>query len=124
MKQLSSYVFVGGSAALIEWISFFILAKKMGMYYISSTIIAFMLATFTNWLVGRNTTFKNTRKDNILNEIFWVYIVSAVGLIINVTIMFLFVNVLLFDTMIAKIIGTGIVFIWNFVIRQYVIYKN
>jgi len=115
---------VGGSAALIEWISFFILAKKIGMYYISSTIIAFMLATFANWLVGRNTTFKDTRKENIFNEIFSIYVVSAVGLIINVALMLLFVRVLHVDTMIAKIIGTGIVFIWNFVIRQYVIYKN
>jgi putative flippase GtrA len=97
--------------------------------YFVSTVIAFIFSTTANWILGRITTFKdnNTYKDKKAKEAFLVFIVSAIGLLFNLILMYLFVTVMGFDSSLgktlSKIAATGIVFIWNFLIRKLVIYK-
>lgn len=129
IKQFISYFFVGGVAAIVEWVMFFIFANVLQINYFVSTVIAFIFSTTANWILGRITTFKdnNTYKDKKAKEAFLVFVVSAIGLLFNLILMYLFVTVMGFDSSLgktlSKISATGIVFIWNFLIRKLVIYK-
>lgn len=129
IKQFISYFFVGGVAAIVEWVMFFIFANVLQINYFVSTVIAFIFSTTANWILGRITTFKdnNTYKDKKAKEAFLVFIVSSIGLLFNLILMYLFVTVMGFDSSLgktlSKIAATGIVFIWNFLIRKLVIYK-
>ena len=129
IKQFISYFFVGGVAAIVEWVMFFIFANVLQINYFVSTVIAFIFSTTANWRLGRITTFKdnNTYKDKKAKEAFLVFVVSAIGLLFNLILMYLFVTVMGFDSSLgktlSKIAATGIVFIWNFLIRKLVIYK-
>lgn len=130
IKQFISYFFVGGVAAIVEWVMFFIFANVLQINYFVSTVIAFIFSTTANWILGRITTFKdnNTYKDKKAKEAFLVFVVSAIGLLFNLILMYLFVTVMGFDSSLgktlSKIAATGIVFIWNFLIRKLVIYKD
>lgn len=129
IKQFISYFFVGGVAAIVEWVMFFIFANVLQINYFVSTVLAFIFSTTANWILGRITTFKdnNTYKDKKAKEAFLVFVVSAIGLLFNLILMYLFVTVMGFDSSLgktlSKIAATGIVFIWNFLIRKLVIYK-
>lgn len=129
IKQFISYFFVGGVAAIVEWVMFFIFANVLQINYFVSTVIAFIFSTTANWILGRITTFKdnNTYKDKKAKEAFLVFVVSAIGLLFNLILMYLFVTVMGFDSSLgktlSKIAATGIVFIWNFLIRKLVIYR-
>ena len=129
IKQFISYFFVGGVAAIVEWVMFFIFANVLQINYFVSTVIALIFSTTANWILGRITTFKdnNTYKDKKAKEAFLVFVVSAIGLLFNLILMYLFVTVMGFDSSLgktlSKIAATGIVFIWNFLIRKLVIYK-
>ena len=129
IKQFISYFFVVVVAAIVEWVMFFIFANVLQINYFVSTVIAFIFSTTANWILGRITTFKdnNTYKDKKVKEAFLVFIVSAIGLLFNLILMYLFVTVMGFDSSLgktlSKIAATGIVFIWNFLIRKLVIYK-
>ena len=129
IKQFISYFFVGGVAAIVEWVMFFIFANVLQINYFVSTVIAFIFSTTANWILGRITTFKdnNTYKDKKAKEAFLVFVVSAIGLLFNLILMYLFVTVMGFDSSLgktlSKIAATGIVFIRNFLIRKLVIYK-
>ena len=129
IKQFISYFFVGGVAAIVEWVMFFIFANVLQINYFVSTVIAFIFSTTANWILGRITTFKdnNTYKDKKAKEAFLVFVVSAIGLLFNLILMYLFVTVMGFDSSLGKTVSktaaTGIVFIWNFLIRKLVIYK-
>ena len=129
IKQFISYFFVGGVAAIVEWVMFFIFANVLQINYFVSTVIAFIFSTTANWILGRITTFKdnNTYKDKKAKEAFLVFVVSAIGLLFNLILMYLFVTVMGFDSSLgktlSKIAATGIVFIWNFLIRKLVTYK-
>ncbi len=130
IKQFISYFFVGGIAAVVEWIMFFLFANVITLNYILSTVLAFIFSTTTNWILGRAFTFKNSKsyKNNVGKEAFAVFLVSAIGLLFNMFLMYIFVTVMGFDSVIgktaSKIVATGIVFVWNFLIRKLVVYRQ
>jgi putative flippase GtrA len=129
IKQFISYFFVGGVAAIVEWVMFFVFANVLNVHYFVSTVIAFIFSTTANWILGRITTFKDNTsyKDKKAKEAVLIFVVSAIGLVFNLILMYLFVTVFGFNGKIgstcSKIAATGIVFIWNFLIRKLVIYK-
>ena len=125
IKQFLSYVLVGGSAAIVEWLFFGVCTYFIHLNYLISTIIAFLTATFVNWALGRKLTFKeDSKKLSPAAELLQVYLASAIGLGLNLLLMFLFVQIFNWNEMISKIIATGLVFIWNFASRRFVIYRD
>ena len=129
VKQFLSYFAVGGASAIVEWVAFYLLGKAFGMAYLPATALAFVFSTTTNWFLGRMFTFKgSTLGQKKTKEIIQVFGVSAVGLLGNLALMYLFVSVLGMNTdllkTIAKILATGIVFIWNFLARKLWIYRD
>ena len=130
IKQFISYFCVGGIAAIVEWVMFYIFSVVCSIPYLVSTILSFVFSTTANWFLGKVMTFKdsNKYKGKAGKEIFLIFLVSAIGLIFNLTLMYLFVTILGLNTDIlmtfSKVLATGIVFIWNFLIRKFVVYKE
>lgn len=129
VRQFLSYFMVGGIAAIVEWVCFALFENLLNINYIAATCLAFIFSTSANWLLGRLWTFKESKAyiGKRAKEMALVFAVSAAGLLLNMGLMYLFVSVLGLDTallkIIDKIVATGIVFFWNFLIRKYVIYK-
>ncbi len=122
--QFAGYFLVGGMAAIVEWVSFFVCNKIITMNYLLATVFAFILATFANWVIGRKTIFRKANElKNRFTEIRLVYLVSGTGLILNLILMYFLVEHFMFNAMFAKIAATGIVFLWNFLMRKYYVYK-
>ena len=121
LKQLFLYLIVGGIATLDEWVLFYIFDTKLGIHYMPATALAFMVSTFANWLAGKLILFKDW--SNVIPEIVKVYATSIAGLFFNLVLMWIMVDIMGLQEMVSKIIATGIVFMWNFLIRKYAIYK-
>lgn len=120
--KLYKYILVGGSAALINWLIFYI-AIESGLWYILAGFISFILATLWNFLLAKRFIFKHST-HHIFKESILIYIVSFCGLLIDIGVLFVCVEILHFHTMLGKIISTGIAFIFNFSVRYFGIYKE
>ena len=123
IRDLLLYIIVGGIATAVEWCTFYVLNHFYGVQYILGTAIAFFFSTFVNWATGRILVFKESHQS-FWKEISKIYLTSIAGFIINIVIMYIAVDVLNIDIMLAKIIATSIAFFWNFLIRKLVIYKR
>lgn len=121
IKDFLLYLIVGGIATVTEWVLFFILGK-ISVHYTLATVIAYILSTFVNWLAGRIMVFKENRQS-VLKEIIGIYLASIVGLLMNLAIMWIAVELLSFNEMLSKMSATAIVFVYNFLIRKLLIYK-
>lgn len=130
IRLFFSYFIVGGVAAIAEWVTFFVCTGIANIPYHFSTVIAFIAGTFINLVLGKIFTFKKCKKyaGKKIQEGLTVFFVSAVGLLGNLIIMKIFVDVICLNTKFlmnaSKIMATGIVFIWNFLIRKLVVYKD
>ena len=121
-RQILLYLIVGAFATIVEWAVFYILDFRCGMHYTMSVALAFILSTFANWTFGRLILFHRT-STGLSKELTSIYLTSIVGLLLNLLIMFILIEKIQLNEMISKIISTGLVFFWNFLIRKLVIYK-
>ncbi len=122
VKDFFLYLIVGGIATVTEWVVFFILDKCF-IHYTVATIIAYGLSTFVNWLAGRLLVFKENH-SSFFKEIVGIYAASIIGLLMNLLIMWLAVDIMSIDGMVSKISATAIVFFYNFLVRKLLIYRK
>ena len=123
-KHFISYLFVGGAATLVEWLFFWLFEGVLHIQYLVATVLAIVISTFSNWLFGRLWTFKDSQKGNVLLEIGKIYVASIVGLLLNLLIMWVLVDGIHLHEMLSKIIATGIVFLYNYLVRILLIYRK
>ena len=129
VRQFISYFGVGGVSALVEWSVFSLLEYLLDVPYLLATVLAFLVSTTTNWILGRTFTFKDSAyREKKAKEAVLVFLVSAIGLGFNLILMYLFVDIFGMDTNLlktaAKILATGLVFLWNFLSRKLWIYRE
>ena len=122
IKDFLLYLIVGAVATVTEWVLFFIL-DKLALHYTLATIIAYLLSTLVNWLLGRILVFKENHQS-VTKEILGIYIACLVGLLLNLVIMWVAVDLLTINEMFSKITATAIVFFYNFLVRKLLIYKK
>ena len=122
LLQLFLYLIVGALATLVEWGAFYVLNSPLSLHYAAATTLAFVLSTAANWLFGRLILFRES-KQNTARELLKIYAVSVIGLLMNIAIMFVVVEKIGLPEMLSKIIATGSVFAWNFLVRKLVIYR-
>lgn len=124
LKQLTMYFLVGVTATIVEWIVFYLLDVQCGLHYTISVTTAFALSTLANWGAGRILVFKKGDAKGIWHEFLCIYAVSGAGLGANLLIMWVCIDCIGIPDMIAKIIATGIMFVGNFAVRKFWIYKS
>ena len=124
MQGLFGYLIVGGLATVVEWAGFWLFSEKMGIAYLLATALAFAISTFANWLFGRLLVFRGKQQQSFLREILSVYLASIVGLLLNLLIMFLLVQLLGAEKMSAKMATTVLVFMYNYLVRKLIIYRK
>ncbi|WP_207477564.1 GtrA family protein [Arenibaculum pallidiluteum] len=117
------YVGVGGVSALVEWAVFLAVSTTTGIHYVPASLAGFTVATLVNYLLSTRVAFLR-RGRSAAEEFALVYIVSGVGLAINLATMALLVEWAVLHTMLAKIAGTGVAFLWNYGARQFYIFSR
>ncbi len=122
LRDLILYGIVGGLATIVEWGLFYLFNTPMGMNYELATTIAYIIATFANWGFGKLLLFKGIQ--NLWKELAQIYLTSIVGWLLNLLIMWVLVSGFGVGEMWSKIIATGLVFFWNYLMRKLVIYKK
>jgi putative flippase GtrA/SAM-dependent methyltransferase len=118
--SLVVYTVVAGVSALVEWSTFFVLAKSLSV--LAAAIIAFFSATLISYVLSRGIAF--TSKRSRWEEISLFFALSAFAFLFNLGSFAVMYALLGVHTMIAKILGTGVGFVMNYAFRQFVIFAR
>jgi putative flippase GtrA len=121
--QLIKYVGVGGTAALVEWLSFALLIGPAHFHYLLAVTVSFITATAVNYVLSASFVFVRGRHPTH-KEIILLYLASTIGLLMNLLLMLFFVGFLSIPAMPAKIAATGVVFFWNFSARKIWVFEK
>jgi putative flippase GtrA len=121
--RIVRYFFAGGAAALVDWSIFWLLASAMRLPYQLAAVISFVIATFTNYLLSVRFVFESGVRYSRGRETALVYVVSVIGLGINLLILQVLVAVFALHLMLAKISATAVVFLWNYFARAMLVFK-
>ena len=119
------YLFVGGTAALVEWglfyLFFYYLLVGLGLSVdaltMVATALAFGLSTLYHYFLG-NILVLIAVVSTIKEELSLVFLVSIMGLVFNLVLMYVFVGLLAWQPMFAKVLTSCIVVVWNYLSRK------
>ena len=122
--QFFRYTFVGGLAFGVDFGALWALTSLLGLHYLVSAALAFLLGLFTNYLLSIAWVFKEHRISSRWDEFLGFGLIGLAGLIFNEAGMWFLSGRLGLDYRLAKVFTTGAVFIWNFVARKYLLFRQ
>lgn len=117
LKQIIKFVIVGSFAFIIDCMIFYLL-NLLGLHYLISQIISFLVSFIFNYLLSIKWVFD--AKENIL---FKFIVFSLIGLLLNEILLYIGIDILNKNTVITKVLSTIIVMIFNFITRKIIIEK-
>ena len=130
--KLVLYLFVGGTAALVEWALFYVfinyllggLGWSLTTLTMTATALAFSLSTLFHYFLGNILVFDSGSKYKKGKELSLVFLVSIMGLGFNLLLMYIFVNLLAWEPMLSKVLTSCIVVVWNYLSRKKWIFRS
>jgi putative flippase GtrA len=122
--KIVRYFFVGGVAAVADFLIYAVLLKTGICAWFSAAVVGFVVATWINYQLSIRHVFESCTRFCKQHEIFMVFAVSGIGLAVNQSCLYVLIERLGLDVLIAKICATGIVFLWNYYGRKNFIFLN
>lgn len=121
--QLFRYTFVGGAAFLVDIGSLYILTSFVGIYYLISAAIAFILGLIVNYLLSIGWVFNNRTLDSAKLEFGVFALIGVVGLGFNEVLIWFFTDYVHIFYLISKMIAAVLILFWNFFARKFTLFK-
>jgi putative flippase GtrA len=121
--QMFRYLFVGGAAFIVDFLSLFILTDFFGIYYLISAAIAFILGLIANYFLSISWVFNKRKLESRRIEFGMFAIIGIIGLGFNEIFIWFFTQDLQIYYLISKIFAAIIILFWNFFARKYILFR-
>jgi putative flippase GtrA len=117
------YFFVGGTAALVDWGLFGVFAILLGLPWFPVALVSFLVATYVNYVLSVRIVFRSGARFSTRHEVAMVFAASAAGLLVNQAMLWILIEREHWNMLLGKIQATGVVFLWNYAIRRFYIFR-
>lgn len=127
--QFIRYAIVGGIAFVADFSTLSIVYKVLlknyqyGLFF--GTAAGFIVGTIVNYCISKRFVFSKdtSRTKNTFLEFLIYAIIGFLGLLLTELGMYLGVEILLINYAVTKILVAGMVLLWNFLARRFLVYK-
>lgn len=120
--QFFRYIFVGGTAFVVDFGFLYFFSDICGIYYLISAILSFIISVLVNYVMSTKWVFNQDKIDNKVVEFNLFIIISTIGLVFTEILLYFFTDIVGLYYLISKIISAIIVLFWNFIARRVMFY--
>lgn len=120
--QLFRYVFVGGTAFVVDFFFLFFFSDICGIYYLISAVLSFIISVLVNYVMSTKWVFNQDNIENKVLEFNLFILISTIGLVFTEILLYFFTDIIGLYYLISKIISAIIVLFWNFLARRVMFY--
>lgn len=121
-RNLILYGIIGSSSALLDFTIFTILTEVLGIYFLIANCISVTCGLTNSFVLNRKYNFKVT--DKTLKRALMFYTVGFCGLLINSTLLYLFINYAHFIIPVAKICAMAIEVLLQFLVNSLITFRK
>lgn len=121
--QLFRYTFVGGTAFIVDFGLLFVLTDFVNIHYLISAAISFLLGLATNYWLSIIWVFNKRILTNKSLEFGIFAFIGIIGLGFNELFIWFFTEYVHFHYLLSKIVSTVFVFLWNFIVRKFILFR-
>jgi putative flippase GtrA len=111
-RQFLHFATVGGIATAIHYLILIALVHGTGMNAVLASTLGFMVSAACNYYLNYRFTFRSRAAHR--HAIFKFLTVAGVGLVLNSATMMVAAEYLGLHYLLAQVIATGLVLLWNF----------
>ena len=121
-RNLILYGIIGSSSALLDFIIFTILTELCDIYYLIANCISVTCGLTNSFILNRKYNFKVT--DKTIKRAAMFFLVGYCGLVLNSTLLYVFINFAHFASPIAKLCAMAIEVLLQFIFNSLVTFKK
>lgn len=123
-KEIILYLVVGGLTTLINVASYWIFAHPVSLNTVISTVLAWFVSVLFAFFANKIIVFesKSYEKKVFAKEMLLFFASRAATGALDVAIMYVFVDLLLFNDVVMKIVSNVIIIILNYVISKFLVF--
>lgn len=118
IAQSVKYFVVALVGLLIDFAILFALVDFLGLNYLVSAAVSFLVALVVNFVLSERFVFRDPKISNSLNRFVLFGMIGLLGLGILTVSMWLMVDGLGLQYLLAKVLATVLVYVWNFLARK------
>lgn len=118
------YAVVGGICTVFDILVFMTLLEVFGLHYLISSTVSFSLAVFLNYYLCVKHLFQTGARFGKRGELFYFFVISAVGLLIHQGVLICFVGLFGLEALVSKVFATATVFTWNYMGRKCFVFNS
>jgi putative flippase GtrA len=123
VKKFFKYSIVGVFGTFIDFSTLIFQVEILKINIYLAITLSFLLAATFNHSLNRKFTF-GSKNPKIKNEYFKFLSVSIVGILINIFSIYIIFELFEWHYLLAKILATSIVLIWNFLMNYHWTFKD
>ncbi len=120
--QLLTFAFFGAIATTIDWSAFYLTNTRLGWHYIASVTLSSTLGTLVSFFCNKYLTFRDPSK-RMVRQLGSFVGVTIGGLFITYGLLALFIDGVHLSAMLSRMLATGVVFLYNYVLQRNFIFK-
>ncbi len=123
-KDAVKYIFSGGMATLTNLSVLFILTEVFGIYYLVSSVFAFIFSIIVSFSMQKFWTFGDSSKENIHKQFAYYLFIVLLNLVLNTFSVYVFVEYLHLWYFIAQFFAGVIIAVVSFFAYRNLVFKN
>ena len=125
-KEKIAYLFFGVCTTVVNIVAFWIAGELCGLGTTTSNVIAWILSVAFAYVTNRLWVFESSAvtAQEVQKVIVSFFTCRGGTLIVDIVIMYIFVDLLHFPKMVIKVLSNVVVIIANYVLSKVVIFKT
>lgn len=117
LKQVVKFGIVGASNIFVDVLVYWLLTRFGGFYYLLAATVSFLAANIWSYFWNRRWTFHD-HSPAIIRQYLKFLAANIIAILLNLLLLFVFVDFFHFDDLFSKIIASIAVGLVNFIINK------
>ncbi|MBP3920761.1 MAG: GtrA family protein [Bacilli bacterium] len=125
-EEVINYLIVGGLTTLVSVFVYALFTKLFHVNYMISNVISWVASVLFAYVTNKRFVFKSKcdNKRKVFVEIYQFFKYRVLSFVIDILLMYVFVELFGIDDMIAKVIVQVIVIVLNYVFSKLFVFKK
>ena len=122
LKELISYIFVGGCTTLVNFIIYYIAIQWLNIGWLIANILSWYGAVIFAYWANRQYVFKSSKKKK--KEAYQFFVLRLMTLAVESSLLFIFIQLLGINEMVAKVFVSVVTVVSNYGLCKFKIFSS
>ncbi len=122
-KTFPIFFVVGGFCAVLDLALIYIFTDLLGVWYLLSGVLSFIVTATINFLLNKKLTFRNTAQ-NYRRQYTQFLVVAVFGLAINTGLLYICTSLFGIWYLASRVISSLVAMVWNYLLNSKLVFRT